>query len=137
MSTDIILSDGTTTLELHRDLYWEDEFGWSSVEQTVERTLTGALLVSLGVRQYGRPITLRSHDDRSAWLTRADMAQLALWAEIPGRRLTLILRGQTHSVIFRHHEGPPFEARPVVFYSDAALGDYVLATIRFITVSPE
>ena len=33
----ITLSDGTTTVTLHPDLYWEDENSWHPVEQTVER----------------------------------------------------------------------------------------------------
>lgn len=130
----ITLSDGSTVLELDPDLYWEDEFAWAAVEQAMERSLTGALIVHLGARQYGRPITLRNEDERSAWMTRADMAQLQAWADIPGKRLTLSLRGGSHWVLFRHHDGGPFEARPVVHYADPEPADWVLATLRFITV---
>lgn len=132
----ITLSDGTTTLALDPDLYWSDEYGWAATAQTVETGLTGAPILHLGLRQYGRPITLRPYDERSAWLTRADMAQLKAWADIPGKRLTLTLRGETHTVIFRHHDGGPFEADPVWFVADPDPTDYVLATIRLMTVAP-
>lgn len=132
--TTITLSDGTTTLALDPDLYWEDEFAWAAVEQAVERSLTGALVVHVATRQAGRPITLRNEDEASAWLTRADMAQLQAWADVPGQRLTLALRGTAHLVLFRHHDGGPFEARPLVHYADPVPADWVLATLRFITV---
>lgn len=130
----ITLSDGSATLALDPDLYWDDEFAWGAVEQAVERSLSGALVVDTGVRQGGRPITLRNEDDASAWLTRAAMAQLQAWADVPGQQLTLSLRGTAHVVLFRHHDGGPFEARPLVHYADPAATDWVLATLRFITV---
>ena len=62
----ITLSDGTTTLALHPDLYWSDEHNWFPVEQTAQRTITGALIVSVATRLAGRPVTLQPEDDRSA-----------------------------------------------------------------------
>ena len=40
------LTDGTTTTTISDDLMWADEFAWAPVEQTVERSITGALIVS-------------------------------------------------------------------------------------------
>ncbi|XZG69237.1 hypothetical protein ACTSKR_11295 [Chitinibacteraceae bacterium HSL-7] len=127
------LSDGATTLDLG-DLMWADEFSWAATEQSVARSLSGALIVQTAVRQGGRPITLRNADDRSGWLTREEMTQLSVWANSPGKRLTLTVNEQVFLVIFRHHDGGPFEASPVVFYSDPVSGDYMLATLRFMTV---
>lgn len=133
----ITLTDGATTLTLDPDLFWEDEFAWAPVEQAMEYSLTGRPLIDIGARLAGRPITLRNYDDGSAWMTRADMAQLAAWASVPGQRLTLNLRGTTHLVMFRHHDGGPYSADPVVFYSDAEPTDWVLATVRLMTVLPD
>ncbi len=130
----ITLSDGTTTIALDPDLYWEDEYTWSAVEQSVARSLTGAQIVQLGLRQAGRPITLRPEDDVSAWMSRAVMAQLQAWADIPGKRMTLTLRGTAHLVIGRHHDGGMIDARPLIHYADPADTDWVLATLRFLTV---
>lgn len=129
----ISLSDGTSVLELDPDLLWEDEFQWAAVEQQVERSLTGAQIVHLGQRVAGRPITLRGDDD-SAWLTRADMLALQAWANDPGLQLTLSINGDPYQVIFRHHDGGPFDARPVVQYADPVSSDWMVATLRFITV---
>jgi hypothetical protein len=130
----ITLSDGTTTLTLDPDLYWSDEYDWAATEQAIERTLTGALIVQAAGRIAGRPITLEPEDDNSSWMTRADMDTLAAWANTPGQTMTLTLRGIAHNVIFRHHDGGPYTAKPVVHYSDPAGTDWVLVTLRFTTV---
>jgi len=129
----ITLTDGTTVLELDPDLYWDDEFAWAAVEQSMTRGLTGKPIIQVGLRQHGRPITLRPFDDRSAWMTRADMAQLRAWADIPGQVLTLTLRGTAYTVMFRHHD-QAHAAEPVVFFSDPASLDWLLVTLRFMTV---
>lgn len=131
----ITLTAGATTLALDPDLLWEDEFAWAATEQTVTRGLTGALIIQTAQRLAGRPITLRNEDERSGWMTRADMAQLQSWADTPGQRMTLSLRGNSHLVVFRHHDGGPFEARPLVHYADPQPADWVLATLRFVTVT--
>ncbi|MDT3669009.1 MAG: hypothetical protein ROZ37_01600 [Aromatoleum sp.] len=131
----ITLTVGTTVLALDPDLLWEDEFAWAATEQTMTRGLTGKPIIQYALRQAGRPITLRNEDDRSAWMTRADMAQLQTWADTPGQRITLALRGASHLVVFRHHDGGPFEARPLVHYADPLPADWVLATLRFVTVT--
>lgn len=134
--SDITLTVGATVLHLSEDLFWEDEHAWSATEQAVDIGLTGAPILHLGLRQHGRPITLTNHDADSGWLTRADLAQLSAWADIPGQRMTLDYRGTQFQVIFRHHDGGAISARPRVFFSDSAPGDYVLATLRLMTVPP-
>ena len=46
------------TITLPDDLRWINEFEWNPVEQTTERSLTGALLVQEGQLTHGRPIVL-------------------------------------------------------------------------------
>lgn len=130
----ITLSDGTTTLELDQDLYWEDEFRWSATAQSVSTGLTGKPIVQVGLRQGGRPITLRPEDERSGWMTREAIAPLLAWADIPGLRMTLTLRGISYLVIGGHHAGGMVDARPETHYADPAPTDWVLATLRFMTV---
>lgn len=131
--TTITLTDGVVTLDLDPDLYWEDEFTWASVEQSMTRGLTGRPIIQIGTRAGGRPLTLRPFDESSAWMTRADMAQLRIWADEPGQVLTLTIRGTAYQVMFRHQDGP-HEAQPVVFYADPDSTDWVLATLRFMTI---
>lgn len=130
----ISLSDGAVTLTLHPDLYWADENAWYPVQQSVERSLTGALIVTTGAMVAGRPITLQPIDEDSAWSARLDVEQLRAWAAVPGQQLTLVLRGSSRSVIFRHHDGVAVEATPIVHYRDVADEDYYLATLRLMEI---
>lgn len=132
----ITLAVGATTLTLHPDLFWEDENNWHPVEQSVERSVTGALIVQAQARQNstGRPITLKPIDDESAWMSRADLLQLRNWAAQPGQVLTLTLMGDTYQVMFRHHDGTAIEASPVVHFSDVGNTDYYRVIIRLMVV---
>lgn len=106
------LSDGTTTLTLPDDLDWQDEFSWSPVVQTAEPSVTGAVLVQIGTRQAGRPITLVG-DEQRAWVRGDVVTALDAWSHVAGQVLTLMLRGVSRSVIFRHHEAPAFDSREI------------------------
>ncbi|MFJ1255971.1 hypothetical protein [Cupriavidus sp. CuC1] len=130
----ITLAVGATSIDLHPDLYWSDENNWHPVEQTVQRTLTGALIVSSATRLAGRPITLEPEDDSCAWMNGATKDQLRNWAAVAGQQMTLTLRGQARTVIFRHQDGPGVEARPVVHYSDVVDGDWFLVTLRLMEI---
>ena len=130
----ITLSDGTTTLPLHPDLYWSDEHNWFPVEQTTQRTITGALIVSVATRLAGRPVTLQPEDDSSAWTPRADLDQPRQWAAGAGRVLQLTLRGSTRDVMFRHQDNNAVEATPVQHLNDTQPGDWFLVTVRLMEI---
>ena len=130
----IVLSDGTTSVDLHPDLYWSDELEWHPVEQRVERTITGAMIVSVAERLAGRPITLQPENESSAWMHRLTVEQLRNWAAVPGQQLTLTLRGIDRNVMFRHHDGSVIEATPIVHFSDVQDADWYTCTIRMMEV---
>ncbi len=131
----ITLADVSTTLTLNPDLYWSDENNWHPVEQTADRTITGALIVQASGRVAGRPVTLEPQDDSAAWMTLADVEDLRNWAAVPGKTMTLTLRGEAREVIFRHQDGG-FEARPVIQYRDGheLPADFYLCTIRLMEI---
>lgn len=129
----ITLTDSTRTLVLHPDMLWSDENNWHPVEQTVERTVSGATVVMSSLRVGGRPITLEPEDDGSAWMTRGTVDVLRNWAAVPGKEMTLTLRGVPRSVIFRHQDGG-LDARPVVHYRDVESSDFYLCTIRLMEI---
>ncbi len=129
----ITLTDGTTTVTLHPDLFWSDESNWQPVEQTSQRTITGSLVISASLRVAGRPITLEPENDESAWMVRSVVTAIRNWAAVPGKQLTLTLRGLNYDVIFRHQDGG-FEARPVVHYNDANNADYYLCVVRLMEI---
>lgn len=126
------LTHNGTSLALPDDLQWTDESTWQPVAQAVERTITGALVVQTHARTGGRPITLEPPSDNGAWLTRADLDVLLAWAAVPGREMTLTLRGVDHPVVWRHQDAPAIQARPVVPFSDVAPGDFYTATLKFM-----
>lgn len=130
----ITLTVGATTINLNPDLYWSDENDYHPVEQTAERTITGAMVVSAAARIAGRPITLQPEDDRSGATDLTTLTQLRNWAAVPGQVMELTLRGVSRSVIFRHHDGAAVEARPWIHYSDVQTGDRYFATIRFMEI---
>lgn len=130
----ITLSDGVTTVTLNPDLLWSDESTWQPVEQSVERTITGALIVSVAARTGGRPITLQPEDTTSGWMTHATVELLRNWAAVPGKTLTLTLRSVARSVIFRHHDGVAVDASPVVHFNDVDASDWYSCTVRLMEV---
>lgn len=129
----ITLSDGATVIELHEDLYWSDENTWYPVEQSVQRTITGAMIVSVATRIAGRPITLEPEDDSSAWMHRSVVDTLRNYAAVPGKVLTLTLRGVPRSVMFRHQDGG-FEAVPIIHYNDVDVADYYRCVVRLMEI---
>ena len=126
----MIILDG---ISLPAGLLWSDEFAASQVAQSVRHTLDGSVVVFYGQLQAGLPITLESEAD-SGWLTRAQVEALALRAASPGGVYLLQLRGQTWTVMFRHHEAPAFDARPLVPVANPQPGDFYLATLKLMTV---
>ena len=131
----LTLADGATTLTLNPDLYWSDENTWHPVQQAVERTITGAQVIQAAAMLKGRPITLEPIDDEAAWMTLTGVTALRNWAAVPGKTMTLTLRGEAREVIFRHQDGG-FEARPVIQYRDGheLPVDFYLCTIRLMEI---
>lgn len=130
----ITLTYSGTTLDLPADLLWIDENDWAPVEQSVQRSISGALIVSAASRIAGRPITLRPENDSSAWMMRSVLNTLVTWATFPERQMTLSIRGTSYDVIFRHHDGQAIEASPVIHYNDAQPTDPYIVTLRFMEV---
>ena len=131
----LTLADSGTTLTLNPDLYWSDENTWSPVRQVVDPSITGVPIVQVAAMVNGRPITLEPEDDEAAWMTLTDVTVLRNWAAVPGKTMTLTLRGEAREVIFRHQDGG-FEARPVIQYRDGheLPADFYLCTIRLMEI---
>jgi len=132
----ITLAYGATVLPLDPDLYWADENEYSPVAQTVDRGLTGALIVQVDgdAETPGRPITLQPEDDNSAWMLRQDLDQLNDWGSIAGAVFTLTLRGVARQVMFRHNDAPAILAKPVTHFADVHPLDPYLVTLKFLEV---
>ncbi|WP_419534730.1 hypothetical protein [Endozoicomonas sp.] len=122
------------SITLPDDLLWINEFDWNPVEQSQERTLTGALLVQEQSKQYGRSIELSGGQD-AGWVTRSTVASLLTLSETANNVMTLTLPDlRQFSVIFDRTSGSPVEAQqilPFAFPDD----DYQYSlTLRLLTV---
>ena len=129
------LTVGATTVTLHDDLQWTDEFEWQPVEQAVQRSLTGALLIDVRAKTLGRPITLAGADLKAAWMPRATIAQLYAWASVPDQAMTLSLRGVSYTVKWRHEQPPALTAVPVIDYADVDSADWYRATLKLMVTA--
>ena len=122
------------TITLPVDLHWEDETDWTPVEQSQEYSLAGSLVLDAGTKQAGRPITLAGGDDR-AWASRTTVLALMAKAALPGEEMTLTLNDdRTFTVMFRHGDGKPVDAKPVIPYNTPDAADYYTLTLRLMEV---
>lgn len=113
-------------LTLPADPVWRDEFppDWSAVEQREDYGLTGALIVQMGVRQKGRPITLDV-----GWLSRADLLTLYGLAEAANVSYSLVIPQGTFTVRFRR---PPLDVTPIREISDPASTDLYAVVLNLL-----
>jgi hypothetical protein len=121
------------TLTLPCGLVWTDQYASQAVAQTIKRTLAGSLVVFHAGHTAGREITLESTQD-SGWFTRTQVEALALLATGPGAIYVLEIHGETYSVMFRHHQPPALEARPLWPYDQPRATDFFLVTLKLITI---
>lgn len=124
-----ITLDGIT---LHPDLEWQDEFDWTPVQQSVERSLSGKMLIEEATKIKGRPITLYGGQN-AAWHSRSTVALLQAKLTA-GTVMTLVYHGTTYSVCWRH-DATPLEAAPVVRTRNPGSGHKYTLTIRLMEVS--
>lgn len=118
------------SIVLPDDILWTDEYQWSGTRQNLERSLGGRLFVQHGSVSKGRPITLNCH-----WLTRATLDQLEAARDIPGATLLLTLPdARVFSVVFRHHEGEPIQATPIIDYPIYDADDVFTVTLKLMEV---
>lgn len=127
------LTKGATTLTLPDHLLWPDEFLWSSTQASRNYSVGGALLVNVGTKLAGRPITLQGGVDH-AWAQRSQALTLRSWTDDPAAAMTLVYRAVTRSVAFAPVD-TPFSFVPQLDYSDPADTDVGFFTLQLITLA--
>ena len=130
----ITLTYNGTTAHLSDRLQWTNEYDWSPVDQATGYSTRGALLVDVGLKLAGQPITLDG-TSTNTWISRALCDTLQAWAALPGIELALVLRGTTHAVIFDHAQGG-FAAQPIWRLADGEITPelFYRPTFRFLKV---
>lgn len=124
------------TLHLPDGLQWLDEYDLSgSVAAPMRRRLDGGLAVYPRALTAGRPITLAAPEDQP--ITRSQANALASLAAVPGATywLKMPLRpgSPEYLVMFRYDESP-LDLRPLIDYADPIDSDWIVGTIRLMTV---
>ena len=119
-------------IELPRGMLWVDEFNWTAVEKTVERSITGAQIIDVVARIAGRPITLEAVEDQG-WIHRATLLAVQALVDAPGGQYPLRLAdGREFTVQFAAED--PIAAAPVSRPELPAGTHPYVATLRLITV---
>ena len=124
------------TITLPDDLLWINEFDWNPVQQNLERSLTGALLVQEGQYSYGRSIVL-SGNNEAGWVDRSTVKAILALSETPNSVMSLTLAdNRVFSVIFDRSDGSPIEAQQILPFAYPGDNDQYFLTLRFLTVAP-
>ena len=108
----ITLTYQSTPMELPDRLIWTDEYSWSPVVSEARYGTEGSLLLHVGTRKAGRPITLDGRVS-NAWISRAQCDQVCAWAAIAAANFELVLRGVARTVSFDRSNGGGFQADPI------------------------
>lgn len=120
-------------LELPRGMVWTDEFDWSPIATEQRWGTTGTLMLHVGTRQAGRPITLAADAD-AGFIRRSALLSLRAMAAVAGATYTLTLAdGRVFTVAFAPGDAP-IEARPVGRPELPTADNYYVATVRLIEV---
>lgn len=118
--------------ELPTDLVWIDEFDWTPVEQSEQHTLTGGLIIDSGIKQAGRPMTLKGGED-AAWVVRENLKTLYAKLDDDASMTLTLGDGRVFTVRF-DHKNQPIESQPIIDYAVPEDADNYTLTVRFIIV---
>lgn len=128
----VILSDDAVASYL----WWQDETEWRPVQDVVEYSTTGTLLVDRSEKLAGRPITLVG-DESTAWMRRGVVLSLMELAATATLSMTLTIHSRHFSVIFDLGEGvKTIDVEPLVRISPPADTDYyTVKALHFLALA--
>lgn len=126
-------NDNQSTLKLHQQFYWSDEYDWTPlVQSNPVFLLSGAMDIQQGLKLAGRPITLKGD---YAYITRGDVKLLQSWANVPELTLTLTHPNQQqYAVIFKRPFIDNIKAIKPVRPNDELDNDKMTANIHLICI---
>lgn len=134
-----ILTAGAAVVELQEDMQWVDEYEPWKVAQTIEKSLSGALIIHESAQLAGRPITLASGPD-SGWVQRSVLETLrTLEATANAANMTLQVpaypSGYRNFTVRFRRDTPAISAAPVKAKLPPAPTDYYTLTLRLLEVA--
>ncbi|MBF0519463.1 MAG: hypothetical protein HQK92_07055 [Nitrospirae bacterium] len=117
---------------LPNDLTWPNWFEWTGISETVERTLSGDVVI-YGTEITGQIIDLTGGSDYG-WITYKDLKMLVDMASVYGETYELNYNGDTFTVRFRHEDSPVLEFTPVADTAEFIDNDYFYGVIKLMEV---
>jgi hypothetical protein len=121
------------TVTLDDGFFWSDE-DWSPIKQTNEHATNGVLITQVGIKQAGRPITLKPANQKKGWIKLRELRQLREWQALIEEEFLLefeIPDARVFNVIF-NNEGSALESSPIKNSPATSLDDYFNVTMRFM-----
>ena len=123
-------------VSLPDSLQWVNEYEHNQVEQEIERSLTGALLVQEGAKTFGRPIHMVGGLN-GGWILKSTAdAMRALEATAGAIMECTLPDGSTHSVIFDRSQGPAFKSQMIMRFAYPDADTWYTCEFRLLTVEP-
>ena len=121
-------------IALPDDLIWVNEYGWSKVNQNVQKSLTGALIIQEASQTKGRTFTLKG-DAGSAWITKSTLDLLKAKYDTPDLTMVLSYYGTSYNVMFdRSGNTSPLSADHIYEVADPQDDHVYSLQINFIEV---
>ena len=123
-------------IDLGEGLVWQDEFSFNPVLQAIDYPLeANTQIVTQETKTIGKPFTLQATNDYG-WLTRVQVEAIQALASQVNATFTLDWWGDIHTVMFRHHEPPAFQAEPIQYINNNQTPSeyYYRATIKLFSV---
>lgn len=122
-------------VEIPDSTTWVNEFETNQVEQTLDRTLSGALSIQVAAKLYGRSIKLVG-GEHGGWISRATAIAIRALEATPDQVMVLSgLPGHgAMNVVFDRSAGPAFESQMVMRYSDPTDATWYTCALRLLTV---
>jgi len=115
------------------ELEWVDEVSWSPIEQKLDYSVTGSLLIQSSEKQAGRYITLQGKPE-SGWIDRPTLESLLTLRDSNATMTLLLSDGRSFSVKFRYSD-TPIEVVSVRGYDNFNTNAlYTVGTIKLMEV---
>jgi hypothetical protein len=145
MEYQLTVMDPSLIIDLPGDMVFENEFDWSDIKGSNDRTLGGTLIIWTNTVFKGRPIDLVATDNRG-WISRSTIEKLYTAVQAMSTmelKLTFTRRlkstGEpetvTYNVMWRYNEPPVMEVRPLIASRvELVDGDYYTGTLKFVEV---
>jgi hypothetical protein len=133
-----MIIDGINLPELDA-LKWTDEYDWSDIAQTQDRSVTGSQIIQEQAKLFGRKITLSGKPDNN-WITRANLDAINAKKNILDHKFLVTLPdGQVFTVMFNRSGNAGSLKATQLFDWEGIPGNdtnYTIQTLRLITVEP-